>query len=258
MTALTRLAILTLLVACGPRETATNPNQDENPNTDSGVDSADTDTAPVLKTVDEVRFRAFVAWDAEQQAIVDPIIEGGNFISAYTITIYQTGWDADDESTYCTIMLNLNGYAISETAADEGYLWGLDLPQGTKGISEDCIAKGWDPAEFEGDPIADWGARDWHLRLGGNPNATLTEWLTPNDPDPDFDINRFTGGTWWTDNGGLSGGDESVYWYGYELDSTHAVNYDVEIHRDDLTNDSGGLRTGYYLFRMSSYWNFAQ
>lgn len=257
MKVLTLLASVGLLASCGPRESITDPSDDgASDSSDTGL--VDTDTDPVLKTVDEVRFRAFVAWDADLQQIVDPIVDGGTFISAYVITLYQTGWDADDDTTFCTVVVDLGDYTMIESAVTEGYLWGVDLPQGVGGIAENCIEKGWDPAEFEGDPIADWGGRDWHLRLGGVPNADLTDWLTPADPGPDFDINRYVGGTWWTENGGLTGGVDSVYWYGYEMDANQVVNYDAPILRDGLTDDSGGLRTGYYLFRMSSYWNFAR
>ncbi len=223
-------------------------------------ETADTAQGPQFNTVDEIRFISYIAWDDVLQEVVSPIIDGSDtFISAYTVRIGTSAYDSNNESTFCEVTVNLQGYTGIADPAQDGYIWGIDIPQGDPVEAfEDCIEKGWDPAEFEDDsPLMDWALYDYHMRLGGDLSEDLEEWLTPDTTDPDFSIDKYVGGTWWTDTAGLTGGDDDIYFYGYEMDSDHNVDFDTELDRYEMLTPDTTLRSGYYIARMSVYWNFA-
>jgi len=231
------------------------------PTFEGGDDTADTATGPVYNTVDQIRFVSYIAWDDVLEEVISPVIDGDDgFISAYIIRIGTSEYSSDNPDSYCDVTINLEGYVGAEDAQNEGYIWGLDVPQGDPvDAAEDCTTRGWDPAEFENDsPLFDWATYDYHMRMGGDPSAELTDWLTPDNPDPDFDINEFVGGTWWTDDAGLNGGDDDIYFYAYEMDAEGNVDFDSRFDRYELTTPDSKLRSGYYVARMSVYWNLAE
>jgi hypothetical protein len=252
-------ATLGLLAACGGSDPEDPPIVIP-PTFGGDDDTADTAAGPQYNTVDQIRFIAYIAWDDVLEEVISPTIdEDDGFISAYIIRIGTSEYSSDNPDSYCDVTINLEGYVGAEDAQNDGYIWGLDVPQGeTIDAVEDCVSRGWDPSEFEEDsPLYDWATYDYHLRLGGDPSADLTDWLTPDNPEPDFDINNYVGGTWWTDDAGLNGGDDDIYYYAYEMDPEGNVDFESRLDRYELTTPDAKLRTGYYVSRMSVYWNLA-
>ena len=72
---------------------------------DASVDGGDDDDAPVVETIDtsgpdtktaaEVRFRAFIAWDAAQRQIVSPIIASLSISRCTARRSVNCGWSPE-------------------------------------------------------------------------------------------------------------------------------------------------------------------
>jgi hypothetical protein len=254
------LFVAALLVGCnggGEADTVTVIPPDFG---DDDDDTADTASGNDYLSADQIRFIGYIAWDSVLGEIINPTtIDGGEGNqSAYVIRIGTSDYDSQNPDTFCEVKINMEGYvAVDDLGVD--YVWGVDIPQSDAGTgpTSDCISRGWDPDDFEGESaIGQWANYDYHLRIGGTLSAELEEWLTPDDTS-DFDINRYSAGTWWTDEAGLNGGDDDIYFYGYYMDEEGNVDTDIQLDRFDLLNDDLQLRTGYYLARMSVYWNIS-
>lgn len=209
------------------------------------------------KLVEEVRFRAFIAWDAMSQQVVSPIIDGSDgYISSYRIDIYEAGWSDNNEDSFCKVSIDLEGYLESLDATAEGYVWGVDIPQGDLVAYETCTDKGWAPEAFlDGSPLNDWGQYEYKLRLGGVLSGELVDWLTPDTPPTDFDIDEYVAGNWITD-AGLSTDEDSNFWYAYPMDLERNVDFDTRLKSYEMTDGTGALKTGYYVFDQRVYWSF--
>lgn len=246
-----------VLAGCGPEETETEPPPfGQQP----VVDDETADTGYYVydpKLVDEVRFRAFIAWDAMSQQVVSPVIDGSDgYISSYRIDIYEEGWSDNNENSFCKVSIDLEGYLESLDALGEGYVWGIDIPQGDVVAYETCTDKGWAPEAFlDGSPLNDWGQYEYKLRLGGVMSGELIDWLTPDTPPTDFDIDEYVAGNWTTD-AGLSTDEDSNFWYGYAMDMEYNVDFDTRLKSYEMTDGTGALKTGYYVFDQRVYWSF--
>jgi len=221
------------------------------------VNTGDTYNEPPPKLAAEVRFRAFLAWDDVLGEMVSPVIDGStDFISAYIITLYEEGWSSDVDSTFCEVVINLEGYVEAPDANPSGFVWGIDIPEGDKDAYTDCLDKGFHPDQFEGgNPLNGWGQCDWNIRMGDDVTADMADWLTPDTPTSDFSIDNYWGGEWWTDSCGLYVSDQgSNYFYGYEMDASHNVDFDTRKSKFTRINGTGGLGLGYYVFDQSVYW----
>jgi len=251
------------LMGCNSESTeetsvVTDPFGDETETDETGDTAVD---GPQLKTVDEIRFRAFVAWDAVLNEVVSPIIDGDtNYVSSYRVDIYQAGWSNDDDNTHCKISLNISGTGLSTDAKNEGWVWGIDISDTAgNGSYETCIDKGWDPDQFEDDdPLEEWGNYEHGLRIGGDPTPTLELWLAENISDDDFDLQNYIGGSWTTSaTAGMSTDDENNFWYASPMDDEHNVDRDISLTRDQMVDQDGNLVTGYFVWDQTVYWNFA-
>ena len=246
-----------VLSGCGPEETETEPPPfGQQP----VVDDETADTGYYVydpKLVDEVRFRAFIAWDAMSQQVVSPVIDGSDgYISSYRIDIYEEGWSDNNENSFCKVSIDLEGYLESLDALGEGYVWGIDIPQGDVVAYETCTDKGWAPEAFlDGSPLNDWGQYEYKLRLGGVMSGELIDWLTPDTPPTDFDIDEYVAGNWTTD-AGLTTDEDSNFWYGYAMDMEYNVDFDTRLKSYEMTDGTGALKTGYYVFDQRVYWSF--
>ncbi len=221
------------------------------------TDSTGSYRPPALKIVNEVRFRAFVAWDPVLGEIVSPVIDGNaDFISAYIITLYEDGWIASDESSFCEVVVNMEGYGLSPNAKGEGFAWGVDLPSGPKDGYEDCTQKGFDVTDFPDTwRVEQWAEYQWSLRFYSALSPDLEDWLTPATPTADFDINQFTGGGWSSDDAGRDTDADSNYWYGYAMDDQHNVDFDTRLDaRYSMLNPTGDMVLGYFVFDQNVYW----
>lgn len=252
-------SLLFLVVAC--RHDPTTPIVADTPSSETG--DTGTTPPPAPKIVAEARFRAFVAWDAAVQQVVDPRIDGaeGN-ISGYMIDLYVEGaYQAGDADGTCQIVLPLTGSLPSANAQTEGFVWGIDLPAGDKpAFDRNCVEKGFDPTNFVGgDPAATWGAPDWRFRLGGPLAQGTIDWLS----DVQFElfvaqgVDAFAAGDWGTDApppgvDGLNADLDQNFWYAYAMDDLHNVDFSVHPSLVDLTA-GGSLATGYYVFDQSAY-----
>ena len=205
----------------------------------------------------EVRILGFIAWDTSLQEIVPPILEGQDgFLSGYEIRLYEDGID----SPYCRVTIDLAGMTMSETAKGEGYAWGLDIPEGVKpGSFETCTNEGWDIEQFpEGYTPEELLTYDWHIRFYAPLSTELEDWLTPDNPSPDFDINHYTGGDWWSDTAPMSTDADSNYFYGWPMAAGGEVdrdNTDPLDARYTMVDQAGDMAQGYFVFDQRVYWN---
>lgn len=220
-----------------------------------------TPAPPPSKLVAEVRFRAFVAWDASLQQIVDPLIDGqtGN-ISGLVISLYEEGAYANgDEDGTCDVVVELAGATLSPSALSEGFVWGIDLPAGEKSSFTDCLYKEFDLTNFVGgDPLATWGQPDWRFRLGGPLAQDTIDWLD----DVDFSLfeergaDYFVAGEFTTatppPGASLDTDPSSNFWYGYAMDPAYNVDFDTYQSASEMTVGSL-LATGYYVFDQSVF-----
>ena len=255
---LSALSVLALLVAGCSKESSDRDDSvegDDDRNTRTG-DTVETG-APEPKRVAEVRFRALIAWDAGLRQVVAPIIDGSdNYISAYIIDLYEAGWSSSVESSFCQVAVRLEGLPGSPTAASEGFLWGIDVPEGDKEALSDCASKGFDESQWtNGDVSAHWVAPDWRLRLGGTLSPDLIDWLTPDTPPDDFDIASYMAGDWSTETGGYATDADNNYWYAYAMDSEYNVDFDVRLLDHQVASGIGEVITAYYVWDQRVYWN---
>ncbi len=212
---------------------------------------------PQLKIVNEVRFRAFVAWDPVLGEVVSPIIDGSDtFISAFIITLYEDGWIASDDSSFCEVVINLEGTQLDPAAKGEGFAWGMNLPAGPKEGYEDCTTKGFDVVDFPDTwKVEQWNEFQYTFRFYSALTPDLADWLTPATPTADFDINQVTGGDWSSDDAGRETDADSNYWYGYAMDDLHNVDFDTRLDaRYSMLNQTGDMVLGYYVFDQNVYW----
>lgn len=213
---------------------------------------------PDLKLVHQVRYRAYVAWDPVLGEIVSPVIDGNSdYISAFITQLSIDGPPGDDTSVYCEVVFDLQGMTLAPNAKTEGFPWGLDIPAGAKDGYENCTDRGFDVDAFaDGWKIEDWAAYSYSLRFYAPLTPALEDWLTPDTPPTDFDINHYTGGDWWSDDANLSTDAESNYWYGYAMDGLHNVDFDTRLdQRYGMLDINGDMNLGYYVFDQTVFWN---
>jgi hypothetical protein len=258
-----RLLLVTACLAAGCKS----KSPDEAPGDDDDDDDTPTaitaDTAPPEgKRVAEVRFRAFIAWDATLRRVVPPIIDGqeGAYISAYLIDLYEAGWSSSVEDSFCRVFTDLEGLGESTAALSEGYLWGLDIPEGDKPMGSDCLDKGFDPDQFtNGDPVAEWAPAGWSVRLGGTLSDELVEWLT--DVGSAVDTTQYMAGDWSSTVEGqefYTTDADNNYWYAYAMDAAHNVDFDTRLQDWEMAGGPGLVSTAYFVFDQRVYWNIEE
>ena len=163
-----------------------------------------------------------------------------------------------DETSYCEVDLDMSGLGLAAGVPQEGYLWGIDIPEGldTKPIASDCLDAGFVPEQFtDGDPAVHWGVYDWKLRFGGTMSAELIDWLDGDTPTADFDIAQFAAGAWSSETTGYETEDDSNYWYAYAMDADHNVDFDRRLSDFEMVNASTNEPiTAYYIFDQRVYW----
>ncbi len=255
MRAITTLTTAALLLA------TSGCKKDEEPEviyiTNNGT--TDTDTGgfvPPPKVYTEMRMIGFVAWDADAGQIVPYTYQGDSRSSRLEIRLYEDGLDSD----FCIVGIEMNGLTLAPEAKNEGYAWGVDIPAGVdKPWFETCTDAGWDTDQFPDDrKMEDWASYDYHLRFYTALDAELTDWLTP-DNTATFDINRYTGGYFYTDDGGINTDVNSNYWYGYEMDTNFNVDPDVSVPLDQrytMLDANGDMVRGYFVFDQRVFWEF--
>ena len=241
-----------LLIACGSEDADTDPFIPD-------LILATGDTAPPppdLKLVDEVRFVAFIAWDPVLGEVVTPATIDGDegFISAFVISLYEKDWDASDDSTFCKVAIDLDGIPLTDAALDEPLIWGIDVTDGENRAYETCLDKGFDVSSFiGGDPIATWANYVYSIAAGGDPDTELVEWLTPETPTTDFDINIYSAATFAVEPADFSSDATNNFFYGYFMDD--AYNIDRSITHDKATIlGVDGLVQGYYVWDQRVFW----
>ncbi len=213
--------------------------------------------APPPKVFTEVRLIGFIAWDPSVPEIRPYTYQGDGRTSRLEIRLYEgPGPDTD----FCIVGIDLAGYTASDIAKTEGFAWGVDIPAGDKPWFETCTDDGWDVDQFSEDRGIDhWANADYHLRFYAPLSAELQDWLTPDNPPPDFEINHYTGGDFWTDGGGISTDADSNYWYGFELDDNWNVDPDTSTPLDQrytMLDANGDMVRGYFVFDQRVYWEF--
>ena len=172
------------------------------------------------------------------------------------ITLYENNWNPNDESTFCEVVIDLEGMELAPDAKNEGFAWGVDIPSGPKDGYEDCTDKGFDVEDFPQDwKIEDWANYGWNLRFYSGLSADLADWLTPDTPSTEFDINYYTGGSWSSDDAGRNTDADSNYWYGYAMDDLRNVDFDTRLDaRYSMLDLNGDMVQGYYVFDQNVYW----
>lgn len=249
---LAALSLLLTVSACKKNDDTGEPRDFVPPPSES--DSGDSKPAPKIPT--EMRFKAFIAWDAANQEIVAPIIDGvDNYRSALIFELFEDGIQSD----YCTVSIAIQGLTLSPDAKGEGYAWGVDIPSGRADeMQEDCSSQGWDLDEFyEGTRPEDWLEHAWSLRFYAPLSADLEDWLTPDTPTADFDINEFTGGAVTTVSGAYTPSEQdSNYWYGWPMSLDREVDFDAERlnANENMLDVSGDMAQGYYVLDQNVYW----
>ena len=142
--------------------------------TGTTVDTGDTATTTgtgstgASRVISAWRFRAGFVWDAPTGMVVNPTTIDGSigFVSAYSIWLYESGWTAGDDATFCHITIELDGHTGLVDRGASGWTWGLDLPRGPVSSYEDCTARGFDPVQYNLPSGAGfWDAEVYHLRM---------------------------------------------------------------------------------------------
>ena len=208
------------------------------------------------RVASELRFMAYFAWDSAANQIIDPVtIDGSTGLkSVSVIYLYEENWTSDDPGSYCLIQMELAGHTAIPDPASTGFLWGLDLPQGTAVTFDDCLSKGFDSAHYNLDSdVGDWTAEAYHIRMGGGLSYGLEDWLTPTTPSASFDIRHYEGGDWWIDTDAMRAEADVNYFIGFAMDGSGNVDSGTRL-LTPFADSSGDLATGYYIFDQRTYW----
>lgn len=216
---------------------------------------------PAPKLTAEVRFRAYVAWDATLGQVVHPTDDGEDKISVYRIELFEEGWSSDDETSTCVVRVELAGSTLAPGAVLEGFSWGIDIPEGLddKVVTSDCLEQGFDASQFaKKDPVVEWGVYDWQLRFGGVRTAALEDWLVdvfaPDSTTGGFDLEHYAAGGWSTETAGLEADVDDNFWYAYAMDAAHEIDFDTRLQTTSMTDGNGLPVTAYFIFDQTVYW----
>lgn len=226
--------------------------------------------AQPLKYARRMRLNAFIAWNAEEARVIDPVVGGAtNFISALQITLADDdGFGNEDETDNCFVAVRLTDWQ-ADPELEEGDVWrmavpsglaGPGIPGGQKEVLANCTEN-----MFEVDQVPDgytvdeyWAALPWELVLrSGNLNGSLTGQLLNADLNPDeYAQGAFEG------NYTRDAFAHLTYWTAFEMDETgfvEGVGNQVtaqRIPREQLEPISeGNPPTAYYTFNQLFEWS---
>jgi len=239
--------------AVGSGSTSTTSDSDDG--TDVDTDGSDTVVELRNINVETLFISGHFGFDSLTGEIVPTVQQGAPLPSRYELLFGTNQFTGDlaDEANYCAVWYDLDGYFVDPSAQDNGFLFGVSIPQGPGDAmgGTNCAPNAFfdnvDPWTMYRDVVP------WAFEVGGEPSGVVEDWLDQVVAVQDHPL--FIGGAISADPMSLPSLDEAIYFTAFDVDAGFNV-LGTQMARDEVDDGNGGLVTGLYRLGSVYYWTF--